>query len=189
MTKKTIFLSKLRGFTSNKMKCFTLIEILVVVIIIGIITAIVVPYYINARKDARDSRRISDLQSVATALEQYYAQNKIFPATPTDAGPIIGCDPTYGWCKSTTLPTSWVPTISPTYMSVLPRDPLNSSSSYYVYTTLSANGVNYKLISIGMEGDKGKQAAREDGGCRTDQYELFSAGAKSWRYGGSACDQ
>ncbi len=169
----------------NPSNGFTLIEILVVVIIIGIITAIVVPYYINARKDARDSRRISDLQSVATALEQYYAQNKNYPPSI----PVTGCDPLWGWCKSTTLPTSWVPTISPTYMSVLPKDPLNSSTSYYVYTTLNANSVNFKLISIGMEGDKGKQAAREDGGCRTDQYELFSSGAQSWRYGTLACDQ
>lgn len=174
----------------KKKNGFTLVELLVVMAIIAIITAIAVPYYLSVRKDSRDSRRISDLQSVALSLEQYYVQNKLYPATMTGTNtPVAGCDIPYGWCHSNTMPTTWVPSLVPNYINVLPKDPVNSNTYHYVYNTLNANSVNYKLIALGMEGDKGKQAAIDDGGCRTDQYELFSAGAKTWRYGGSACDQ
>lgn len=53
----------------NKESGFTLIEILVVVLIIGILTAIAVPVFLNQRKQALDTQLRSDMKTVATWLE------------------------------------------------------------------------------------------------------------------------
>ncbi|MGC8907800.1 MAG: type IV pilin protein, partial [Desulfomonilaceae bacterium] len=52
-------------------KGFTLVELMVVVAIIGIITAIAVPYYMNYKKTACDQAAISDLYNVKAAVQKY----------------------------------------------------------------------------------------------------------------------
>ncbi len=51
---------------------FTLIELLIVVAIIGILAAIAVPNFMNARMRAKITKVISDEKTVAMALEQYF---------------------------------------------------------------------------------------------------------------------
>jgi len=64
---------------------FTLFELLVVISIIGVITALAVVSYSQAQIRARDSRRQQDLKSWQKALEQYYAQYGTYL--------LAGCDP------------------------------------------------------------------------------------------------
>ena len=54
---------------------FTLIEMLVVVVIIGVIVAIAVPLYLNYRKGAENKSAASDLRGAVSAIEQYYTEN------------------------------------------------------------------------------------------------------------------
>jgi general secretion pathway protein G len=56
-------------------KGFTLVEILIVVIILGILAAIVIPQFTNASEDARQSSLISDLQSLRSQIELYKLQH------------------------------------------------------------------------------------------------------------------
>lgn len=60
---------------------FTLIELMVVVLIIGLIATVVTVNVNKARKQGRDAKRISDISSVAQALQAYYTDNKFFPNT------------------------------------------------------------------------------------------------------------
>ena len=60
-------------------KSFTLVELLVVVAIISILASALMVGLGGARKKARDARRISDLRTVQSSLEVYYAQNGIYP--------------------------------------------------------------------------------------------------------------
>jgi len=60
-------------------KSFTLVELLVVVAIISILASALMVGLGGARKKARDARRISDLRTVQSSLEVYYAQNDIYP--------------------------------------------------------------------------------------------------------------
>lgn len=53
---------------------FTLIELLIVVAIIGILAAIAVPNFMNARLKANISRTVADMRTVTVALEQYFLQ-------------------------------------------------------------------------------------------------------------------
>ncbi len=56
-------------------KGFTLVEILIVVIILGILAAIVIPQFTEASNDARESALASDLQTVRSQLELYKVQH------------------------------------------------------------------------------------------------------------------
>ena len=61
-------------------KAFTLVEILIVVIILGILAAIVIPQFTQASEDARVSALKSDLQMVRSQLELYKVQHlDIYP--------------------------------------------------------------------------------------------------------------
>ena len=56
-------------------KGFTLVEILIVVIILGILAAIVIPQFTEASNDARSSALASDLQTVRSQVELYKVQH------------------------------------------------------------------------------------------------------------------
>jgi type II secretion system protein G len=55
---------------------FTLVEILIVVIILGILAAIVIPQFTNASQDARKNSLMSQLQTVRSQIELYKLQHK-----------------------------------------------------------------------------------------------------------------
>jgi general secretion pathway protein G len=57
-------------------KGFTLVEILIVVIILGILAAIVIPQFTEASNDARDSAVASDLQTMRGQIELFKIQHK-----------------------------------------------------------------------------------------------------------------
>jgi len=64
-------------------KAFTLIEILIVVIILGILAAIVVPQFTSATEDAQLSSAKSTLQTVRSQIELYRVRNNgAYPAFP-----------------------------------------------------------------------------------------------------------
>ena len=73
---------------------FTLVEILIVVIILGILAAIVIPQFTEASQDARNSALSSDLQTMRSQIELYKVQHlDKYPsdlATVTDSATFIG---------------------------------------------------------------------------------------------------
>ena len=60
-------------------RAFTIIELLVVIVIIGLLTSVATASYIAAQKHARDTARKSSVNSIAAALESYYAVSHRFP--------------------------------------------------------------------------------------------------------------
>ncbi|CAN5119629.1 hypothetical protein BH09PAT3_BH09PAT3_2790 [soil metagenome] len=61
-------------------KGFTIVELLIVIVVIGILAALVVTTYGGIQAKARDSKRQSDLQAVQTQIEAYYATNSFYPS-------------------------------------------------------------------------------------------------------------
>jgi prepilin-type N-terminal cleavage/methylation domain-containing protein len=70
-------------------KGFTLIELLIVVAIIAILAAIAVPNFLEAQVRSKVSRVKSDQRSLATAIEAYFVDNNLYPATARDGGIVL----------------------------------------------------------------------------------------------------
>jgi len=73
----------------NKLKGFTLLELLVVIGIIGVLVSLATVAYSSAQKKSRDSRRQADMKSIQSALEVYYSEASSpsfsYPTTCSDA--------------------------------------------------------------------------------------------------------
>jgi general secretion pathway protein G len=119
-------------------KGFTLVEILIVVIILGILAAIVIPQFSSASNDARESALASDLQTLRSQMELYNIQHlDQYPdvssadggATWTSDGNIvarmIGKTDEYGQTGTTFGP----------YMQKFPTNAFNGKSDVVVEAT------------------------------------------------------
>lgn len=65
-------------------KAFTLVEILIVVVILGILAAIVIPQFTNASQDAQRGNIVTQLQTIRNQIELYRVRNN--GTSPTMAG-------------------------------------------------------------------------------------------------------
>ena len=82
-----------RGIKMRAKKGFTLIEILIVVVILGILAAVVIPQFTDASTDAKFSSLKSNLQTVRSQIQLYKINNLDTP--PTLAGFTAAMVPTY----------------------------------------------------------------------------------------------
>ncbi len=64
-------------------RAFTLVEILVVVVILGILAAVVAPRFTNAISDATENAAYSELQKIRRAIDVYMARNNGLPPDVT----------------------------------------------------------------------------------------------------------
>lgn len=68
-------LTKLKTFREDKEEGFTLIELLIVILIIGILSAIAIPAFMNQRKEAVDASLKADARNLVIAMETWKIKN------------------------------------------------------------------------------------------------------------------
>ncbi len=105
-------------------KGFTLIEILIVVIILGILAAIVIPQFTNASEEARKSSLASQLQTVRSAVELYKLHHG--DSYPCAAGTLVGAQTAWSWDSMLTTSLSYDGKNVGPYLQQTPVNPLNN---------------------------------------------------------------
>ena len=78
----------MKVFRSNK--GFTLIEIMIVVLIIGILLSIAVPSFLRARETSRAKTCVSDLKQIESAKEQWAMDTKALGTASTQMSDLAG---------------------------------------------------------------------------------------------------
>jgi general secretion pathway protein G len=127
---------------------FTIVELLIVIVVIGILVSIVTVNWTGAQARSRDAKRLSDAKAIEAALESYRSENNGYPAAST-ATQLAGAS-TGGWETSgAAQPGTFMSALKPYGLtSGVPLDPtnntLNNVGKIYRYKTYAAgtNGCN-----------------------------------------------
>lgn len=128
----------------RKAKGFTLIELLVVIAIIGLLSTLAVVALNSARQKARDSKRVSDIKQIQTALELYFADQNGYPIEATAV--VLGDADNDTLCSTGGFAATCAAT---TYMGLVPLAPTpldgtcTAAQNSYEYT--AAANTTYSL--------------------------------------------
>lgn len=121
---------------------FTLIEIMVVVVILGILAAIVVPRVMDRPDDARITKVKSDIRAMESALNLYRLDNFVYPDTNQGLQALVERP------RTGQEPRNYR---SGGYMDRLPRDPWGNE---YQYLSPGTRG-DIDIFSYGADGRRG----------------------------------
>lgn len=128
---------------------FTLIEIMVVVIIIGLLAAVIVPTVIGKVDEARVVKAKQDIQSLETALTLYRLDNSKYPTTEQGLAALV------------TQPTD--PTIkhwkAGGYLQRISKDPWGYD---YQYVNPGTHSKDYDLFTLGADNTPGGEGVDAD---------------------------
>jgi len=125
---------------------FTLIEILVVLVIIGILAAMIAPNIIGRDDQARVTAAKSDLQAISQALDLYKMDNFRYPTTDQGLDALVNKP-----AEAKNWPANG-------YLKVAPKDPWGND---YVYVAPGSKGP-YDLLSYGADGKEGGEGYDAD---------------------------
>lgn len=128
-------------FFARWRKTFTLIEVLIVVVVIGILAVALVPRYQSMQERSRDSKRKADLLQIAQWLANQYADNGKYgmPHSQYDCGTIIPGGTFACTANSDTnirRNSTWlgIRGLVPQYMTALPVDPVNNRGTLSLWS-------------------------------------------------------
>ncbi len=119
---------------------FTLIEIMVVVVILGILGALIVPNVISRPDQARIEAAKGDLRAIATSLEMYRMDNGNYPSSDQGLEALVNEPSGYPEARR------WNPD---GYLQKLPKDPWDEP---YMYVN---DGNNYDVYSFARDRKEG----------------------------------
>lgn len=121
---------------------FTLMELMVVIVILGILASIVVPRFLDEPHKARVVKAKMQIQGLSTAAKRFYLDNGYYPSTEQGMQALV------------TKPTTGrVPKQYPNggYIGKIPKDPWGND---YVYLAPGSHD-SFDIISFGSDGEEG----------------------------------
>ncbi len=129
---------------------FTLIEIIVVVVIIGLLAAMVAPRVMKRTDDAKLVRVANDIRAIEASLNLYKLDNFNYPSTDQGLQALVtkpnGNPEAKNWKQGG-------------YLRSLPRDPWGNE---YQYINPGSSGASFDLYSFGADGKTGGEDMNKD---------------------------
>lgn len=136
-----------RAATRPARRGFTLIELMVVLVIIGVLAALIVPNVLDRADDARSTAAKTDVNNLVQALKLYRLDNQRYPTNEQGLAALTA--------RPTTapVPPNWRP-----YLDKLPADPWGRS---YQYLNPGVHG-EIDVLSLGADGQPGGEGKDAD---------------------------
>ncbi len=126
---------------------FTLVEIMVVILILGLLATIVVQSLRGATDKAKRTKAQADLHELQTALDRYYLDNSYYPTTDQGLQALVSRP------GSGRVPANYE---DGGYIQRVPLDPWGSAYFY------QSDGNSYVLKSFGADGVEGGEGKNAD---------------------------
>jgi general secretion pathway protein G len=126
---------------------FTLIELMVVLVIIGVLAALIVPNVLSRADDARVTAARTDINNLMQQLKLYKLDNQRYPSAEQGLDALVH-KPTVG-----NVPPNWRP-----YLDKLPNDPWGKP---YQYVNPGVKG-EVDVFSFGADGQSGGEGVNAD---------------------------
>lgn len=129
---------------NKKQAGFTLLEIMVVIVILGILASMVVPNLLGNKEEAERQKVVSDITTLEGAMEMYKLNNSRYPTTDQGLEALVTkpeIDP---------IPRNFR---EGGYIKRLPNDPWGSP---YLLLSPGENG-QYDVFSAGLDGEEGTE--------------------------------
>lgn len=132
---------------AKRLQGFTLIELMVVLVIIGVLAALIVPNVLDRADDARVTAAKTDIGNLTQALKLYKLDNQRYPSAAQGLQALLtkpSTDP---------IPPNWKP-----YLEKLPNDPWGRP---YQYLNPGIKG-DIDVLSLGADGQPGGEGKDAD---------------------------
>ena len=127
----------------NKQRGFSLIEIMVVVVILGILAALVVPKIVRRPDEARLVKARQDVLSIQNAIELYKLDNAFYPTNEQGLSALVTKP------SQSPIPEDWQQ-----YLKTLPKDPWGH---VYQYMNPGKHG-DFDVFTDGPNGEKNERS-------------------------------
>ncbi|MGC2456450.1 MAG: type II secretion system major pseudopilin GspG [Gallionellaceae bacterium] len=131
------------------MQGFTLIEVMVVIVILGILAALIVPKVMSRPDEARIVAAKQDIATIVQALKLYKLDNMVYPTTEQGLQALV---------KKPTLPPEPPNWKGNGYLERLPEDPWGHA---YQYLQPGLHG-EFDVMSLGADGAPGGEGNDAD---------------------------
>src|SRR5262249_9585311 len=146
MTRRRVTVRERRSFTNQD--GFTLIEIMVVILILGLLATLVVQNLRGATDKAKRVKAEADISAIKTGLDRYYLASGSYPTTEQGLQALVSAPQTGG-----RVPANYE---SGGYLQGIPKDPWGNE---YLY---QSDGNAYILKSFGADGAEGGEGKNAD---------------------------
>jgi len=118
---------------------FTLLELMIVIVILGLLATIIMPKILNRPEQAKRAKTTVEIKNIETALALFKTDTGRFPTTSEGLELLVNNSGVPGYHSDGYLPK-------------VPRDPWGN---IYVYIHPAVNGHYYDLESYGKDGENG----------------------------------
>ncbi len=120
-------------------RAFTLIELMIVVVILGLLATVIMPRILDRPEQVRRTKAKADIQSIQTALALFKTDAGRFPTTAEGLSALVNDPGIRGYNQDG-------------YLDKVPTDPWGN---IYLYLCPGLRSKDYDLLSLGRDGEEG----------------------------------